>query len=78
MAYFDGRLSSIEPYIHQTTSEVDRFRREIEALHAFLSRMGVQAYSNTSGHELLLAERLEILFASPGWEPVKKENQNGG
>lgn len=78
MAYFDGRLSSIEPYMHTTTNDIDTLKREIYALHEFLSRMGVQPYNSTTGHTLLLAERLEILFGSPGWEPIKKENQNGG
>jgi hypothetical protein len=79
MAYFDGRISSIEPMFSQTNTELNKLRLELDALHAFFDRMGIEKWDHQRGGELLLAQRLEKMLEAPTlWEPVKKESEQGG
>jgi hypothetical protein len=79
MAYFDGRLSSIEPVLRQTNTEMERLKIEINALHDFFDTLGIEKWDHVRGGELLLAQRLEKMLEAPTlWEPVKKESEQGG
>lgn len=75
MAYFDGRLSTLEPFINSTSNIVDELRIELEAIHRFLDQRGIPTAHSVNGHKLLIAQRLEIMFDAPTlWEPIKKTN----
>ena len=79
MAYFDGRLSTLEPFINSTSNIVDELRIELEAIHRFLDQRGIPTAHPVNGHKLLIAQRLEIMFDAPTlWEPVKKSEEMGG
>lgn len=77
MAYFDGRLSSIEPFISTTANEVDQLRIEFEALHQLLDRYGVERFHISNGSKLLLAQRLEKLLEAPTrWEAINRKKDD--
>ena len=79
MAYFDGKVSSIEPMFSQTNAELNKLRVELDALHTFFDRMGIEKWDRLRGGELLLAQRLEMMLgAQTRWDTVKKESEQGG
>lgn len=80
MSTYNGTLLSLDAAMHMTTNRLDEAVRELEALHQLFDRMLVPKWSPTTGHQMLLAQRLEWLLEAPKtWEGVhRKEDQMGG
>jgi hypothetical protein len=70
MAYYDGRMASLEPAIQSSISEINELKAEIESLHRALDEAGAVRWGPNG--QMKLGERLVSIFEKgPDWEKVK-------